>query len=92
MSLHTYICKLKYNYYMCTSTLLLFIITLTCNELRIVKIQANNSESLLATNNSPNIHVPPSNGKSAKTLNKSVLHQKVSINIQLLQINISIPC
>ena len=43
----------------------------------IVKIQANASESLLATNNSPNIHVPPSNGKSAKTLMRITLLYKL---------------
>ena len=41
---------------------------LTCDEFRIVKIQANASELLLATNSNPNIHVPPSNGNSANTL------------------------
>ena len=49
------------------------IVNLTCSEFTIVKIQANTSELLLATNSSPNIHVPPSNGSSATILNSTIL-------------------
>ena len=46
---------------------------LTCNELITVNIQAKTSNLLSAKNRRPKIHVPQSNGRSARMLRSKVL-------------------
>ena len=47
----------------------------TCKEFNIVNIQASGSESLSNRNSNPNIQVPPSKGRRARILIRTVLYE-----------------